>query len=84
MATGGRGLDVHCDRGSHRLPEARLGRLLKTSLLGIAQKAGAAAVQSIIAFDNDAMIELNVSLGAELVRDPRAPRSYLIAAIKLR
>lgn len=44
------------------------GRLLKAALLDRAREIGATAVRSRVHFDNDAMIELNVRLGANVER----------------
>ena len=47
-----------------------IGRRLKDHLLVQARVAGAAAVVSLVHWDNDPMIELNVQLGANVERLP--------------
>jgi GNAT superfamily N-acetyltransferase len=44
------------------------GRRLKEEVLGLARRAGAVAVASIVHWDNDPMIELNAALGANVER----------------
>jgi GNAT superfamily N-acetyltransferase len=43
-----------------------LGRRLKEEVLGRARQSGAIAVVSVVHWDNDPMIELNVQLGANI------------------
>jgi GNAT superfamily N-acetyltransferase len=59
-----------------------VGTAMKTSVLRTAQAAGAAEVVSYVAFANDSMINLNVSLGAEIRQDPEE-FNQLICLIRL-
>ena len=58
------------------------GRRLKQALLERARQEGARAVESIVHYDNDAMIGLNVGLGANVERIPGDP-DYVVCVIAL-
>jgi GNAT superfamily N-acetyltransferase len=53
------------------------GRALKKAVVADARRAGASAVISLVHFDNDPMIELNVALGANVERIPGDPDHLL-------
>ena len=46
------------------------GRLLKQAVVDAARRAGARVVVSVVHFDNDPMIELNVAFGANVETIP--------------
>jgi GNAT superfamily N-acetyltransferase len=58
------------------------GRLLKQVVLDEARRAGARVVVSVVHFDNDPMIGLNVAFGANVERIPGDP-DHLLCVIPL-